>query len=128
VGFWKRLSAAIRVKFYLGPRSTALAKRSTFLGWRSTAVLATRSTFRPWSRPFRKTVHFPPSLPGPRSSLTGCGVLQQKSAYVFSARKPRIEHPKVFMILLVRDEADTIDLFIRYHSRAGIDALIVTDN
>jgi len=32
------------------------------------------------------------------------------------------------MTLLVRDEADTIDLFIRHHSGMGIDALIVTDN
>lgn len=43
-------------------------------------------------------------------------------------RKPRIERPKVVMTLLVRDEADVIDLFIRYHARTGIDALIVTDN
>ncbi len=46
----------------------------------------------------------------------------------FFQRKRRIERPKVAMTLLVRDEADVIDLFIRYHSRAGIDALIVTDN
>ena len=43
-------------------------------------------------------------------------------------RKPRIERPKVVMTLLVRDEADVIDLFNRYHASAGIDALIVTDN
>jgi glycosyltransferase involved in cell wall biosynthesis len=46
----------------------------------------------------------------------------------FFQRKPRIERPNVVMTVLVRDEADVIDLFIRYHSRAGIDALIVTDN
>jgi glycosyltransferase involved in cell wall biosynthesis len=46
----------------------------------------------------------------------------------FFQRKPRIERPKVVMTLLVRDEADIIDLFLRYHTRAGIDALIVTDN
>lgn len=32
------------------------------------------------------------------------------------------------MTLLVRDEVDVIDAFIRYHSQSGIDALIVTDN
>ena len=46
----------------------------------------------------------------------------------FFQSKPRIERPKVVMTLLVRDEADVIDHFIRYHSPAGIDALIVTDN
>ncbi|MGD0797733.1 MAG: glycosyltransferase family 2 protein [Acidobacteriaceae bacterium] len=47
---------------------------------------------------------------------------------LFYRRKPRIDRPKIVMTLLVRDEADVIDLFIRYHIRAGIDALVVTDN
>ena len=32
------------------------------------------------------------------------------------------------MTLLVRDEADVIDLFVRYHAGLGLDGLIVTDN
>jgi glycosyltransferase involved in cell wall biosynthesis len=47
---------------------------------------------------------------------------------LFLRTKPRIKHPKIVMTLLVRDEADVIDLFVQYHSRTGIDALIVTDN
>lgn len=53
---------------------------------------------------------------------------EQKKASISLPLFDKIENPKIFGVILVKNEEDIIDLNINFHKNLGIDGFIVTDN